>query len=289
MKELFQKIWLDPVWSKVIASAIVGVFAMAYVLVESLRTNTSLSAVLTSSVPVWLILLLLITVPILFFAYQHFTRRRYPYGLAEVFLSRRSAYDKSDHGKWDTYLKHAIANSSELDVVGINLDGIFRFDKIQENTDLASLNINEYPRIVELLQRINNGTTFRALVPAINSPYLSLRKHTEATDDPSARWEKRLRLNEEIFKHLKEHYIVKPNKNRFNFLPFNNILYYFMIRSDDIMFVTPYLAYTPGDECPGFFLKDGPESDNLFKKFKHDFDLMYNAARAENQQINGAE
>jgi hypothetical protein len=205
----------------------------------------------------------------------------YPHGLAEVFVSRRTAFDQSINGKWDTYLNHVVANSSELDIVGINLDGIFGFDKMPDRTNPETEDLMLYGRVVSLLNRIKLGTTVRIIVPTTDSEYLLLRQRTEDTDDAGARWKMRLSLNMRLFNHIKEKYIAVSDASKLNVCRFDNILYYFMIRSDNLMFVAPYLAFTPGDECPGFVLCDEPGGNNLFSKFKNDFDKIFRAAQSQ--------
>jgi hypothetical protein len=74
-------VWTDPVWSKVIAAAIIAIAGTAYVLiksaVEQIAPSQILSKVLTVSVPAWALLVAAVASPLLLLLYRFLTRSKY--------------------------------------------------------------------------------------------------------------------------------------------------------------------------------------------------------------------
>lgn len=197
------------------------------------------------------------------------------HGLQEVFFDRDQSFSINDYGKWDTYLNHL---SSQIDAIGINLDGLLGFEKVQDNAVPEQINFDDYPRIKTLIRRINEGTTVRIVIPKINSEYLKLRANTETIDAPMDRWRKRLELNKKILNFIKENKL--DDKGKLMIREYENIMYYFMLRSGDLMIVAPYLNYVKGGNSPAFVLRDRAGDTSLFLKFKVDFGNIFNESSA---------
>jgi len=197
-------------------------------------------------------------------------------------VERGKSNSINDYGKWETYLNYCNSPTPCIDAIGINLDRFLGSKNIGDGENPASINFREHQRLNKLIRRINEGTTVRIVIPEIDSPYLNLRAYTEKVDASSHRWKNRLKLNKSILKYIKENLIDDKQKNNYVIKEYGNILYYFLLRSDDLMIVSPYLAYSTGGNSPAYVLRElqnSGEGTSLFSKYYNDFNKIFSDSR----------
>jgi predicted nucleotide-binding protein len=197
-------------------------------------------------------------------------------GLIEVFQTRKSSGDSSKYGRWDTYLDYK-SSSNQIDFMGISLEGIFRYDPLNSprNIEKEFGNLSKYPRIQKIIERINNGTQVRIILPSPDSRFLEIRKNTERNHRSEARWKEVLDLSEKIWSFIISNYLINPNGS-ITIKNTPHILYNFMCRSGDKMIVAPYVSYATGDKSPAMVLDQSVGESQWFKTYLDDFEEFFN-------------
>lgn len=204
-------------------------------------------------------------------------------GIINIFPNRFQSFILDYYGNWENILDYKKNNSDEssskIDIIGINLDGIFKLQKINDNFDVHSITLENFPRIKKLVERVNSGTKINIVLPKADSNYLKLRAESESKDSSLSRWKERIEKNIEILKLIHNEFIYKDKKDNFRLYQTDNIQYYFIFRSDDLMMVTNYLYGYEGDNCPAVLLREESGNisigkakfDNWFELYRKDF------------------
>jgi len=203
----------------------------------------------------------------------------YEFGIVDTFFERKKSYDENEKiGRWENFLRYnedGIDYPNEINIMGINLDGIFKLAKLDDNyvgDDILERNdLIRYERLEILAKEIEHGATVNVIIPDYyDSLFLRCRSLTENIQVPEKRWEKRINANIKILCRLKS-VLGEEEKKRLNIYKYNNIMYYFFFQRRNMMFISNYLGYSPGDECPANIYKYIENKDSLYNKYLNDF------------------
>ena len=213
-------------------------------------------------------------------------------GIIDIFNERKKSYDENEKiGKWENFLKLNDSkndNLNEINIMGINLDGIFKLAKLDDNyigEDIKTRSdLKKYERLEILANEIENGATVNVILPDYyDSLFLRGRALTENIQVPEKRWEKRIDANIKILCRLKN-VLSEEYRSRLNIYKYNNIMYYFLFQSRNILFISNYLGYSPGDECPAVVYKYNNDKKSLFFKYLNDFtEIKKKSSLVENE------